>query len=150
MTFKTTKTHHLCKRDALQIKKIHHKQTDWGIWKSNTVSILFSQHQFNFKISLHQEFNDLKMKMRKLEDDLSLANKNLAEKEDEIMELEDEMRSFRSLCEAPRGLSERKYISLCKLFATNFNWFCQTCVIFLRDFFMKQIAFHMLIPSFLI
>jgi hypothetical protein len=36
----------------------------------------------NLNISFHQEFNNLKMKVRKLEDDLSLANKNLAEKED--------------------------------------------------------------------
>jgi hypothetical protein len=50
------------------------------------------------------------MNVRKLEDDLSLANKNLAEKEDEIMELEDEVKSLRSFCEVPTQLSERKYI----------------------------------------
>ncbi|KAK4037436.1 hypothetical protein OUZ56_029469 [Daphnia magna] len=62
-----------------------------------------------------QELNELKMKVRKLEDDLSTANKNLAEKEDEVMELEEQVKSLRSYFSAPMDLSERMHENLVKV-----------------------------------
>lgn len=55
------------------------------------------------------------MKVRKLEDDLSTANKNLAEKEDEVMELEEQVKSLRSYFSAPMDLSERMHENLVKV-----------------------------------
>lgn len=69
---------------------------------------LTSTAVLNSFLSFYQELNELKMKVRKLEDDLSTANKNLAEKEDEVMELEEQVKSLRSYFSAPMDLSERK------------------------------------------